>query len=68
MPIAPELGLLLDECLYESYNAQWAETHAPLGLAAYAQQAGDFKVGGWVYVWVWVRVGSPEAGHAGSQG
>ncbi len=42
--MAPELGLFLDECFYESYSKQWGHQHGELGLAPYAQEVQAFKV------------------------
>ncbi|GAB4822384.1 hypothetical protein N2152v2_009430 [Parachlorella kessleri] len=48
VPMAPELGLFLDECFYESYSKQWGHQHGELGLAPYAQEVQAFK-DSWLY-------------------
>lgn len=46
-PMAPELGLFLDECYYESYSKQWGHQHGgDLALAPFAQDVEAFKVSG----------------------
>lgn len=42
--MAPELGLFLDECYFDSYSKQWGHLHGALSLAPYADQAEAFKV------------------------
>ncbi|XP_042436244.1 tRNA pseudouridine synthase A-like [Zingiber officinale] len=44
VPTAPEVGLYLDECLFTSYNKQWKDSHEPLTMDAYAEEAEDFKM------------------------
>ena len=44
-PMAPELGLFLDECYFDAYNAQWAALHSRLALADFQREADAFKVG-----------------------
>ena len=45
-PMAPELGLFLDECVFDSYNARWAAGgHAAVALAGAVGAAAEaFKV------------------------
>ena len=42
--MAPELGLFLDECYFESYSQQWEQLHAPLRQSDYAAEVLAFKV------------------------
>jgi hypothetical protein len=42
-PMAPELGLYLDEAMYTGYSAHRADTHEPVTLAPYAEQVAAFK-------------------------
>lgn len=42
-PMAPELGLYLDEAMYTAYSAHRADTHEPVTLAPYAEQVAAFK-------------------------
>lgn len=44
VPTAPEVGLYLDECLFTSYNKQWKDSHEPLTMDAYAEEAEEFKM------------------------
>lgn len=45
-PMAPELGLFLDECVFESYNDRWGnDREACVRLAAFQDQVDAFKVG-----------------------
>jgi hypothetical protein len=41
--MAPELGLFLDECVYEAYNMQYSDLHEPLRLSLYAERVAAFK-------------------------
>jgi hypothetical protein len=41
--MAPELGLFLDECVYEAYSKQYGDLHEPLRLGAYAARVAAFK-------------------------
>lgn len=44
-PMAPELGLFLDECIFESYNDRWGnDREACVRLAAFQEQVDAFKV------------------------
>ncbi|KAG6480383.1 hypothetical protein ZIOFF_063883 [Zingiber officinale] len=43
VPTAPEVGLYLDECLFTSYNKQWKDSHEPLTMDAYAEEAEILK-------------------------
>lgn len=44
-PMAPELGLFLDECVFESYNDRWgSHREACVRLAAFQDQVDAFKV------------------------
>nr|GLL30496.1 tRNA pseudouridine synthase A, mitochondrial isoform X2 [Ipomoea trifida] len=43
VPMAPEVGLYLDECFFSSYNKRWTD-HEELSMKAYADVAEDFKM------------------------
>ncbi|XP_019190039.1 PREDICTED: tRNA pseudouridine synthase A, mitochondrial isoform X2 [Ipomoea nil] len=43
VPMAPEVGLYLDECFFSSYNKKWTD-HEELSMKAYADIAEDFKM------------------------
>ncbi|KAK6131363.1 hypothetical protein DH2020_034892 [Rehmannia glutinosa] len=43
VPMAPEVGLYLDECFFSSYNSKWKDTHEELSMKDYAEEAEDFK-------------------------
>ena len=45
-PMAPELGLFLDECVFDSYNSRWAAgDHAAVALSGAVGAAAEaFKV------------------------
>lgn len=46
VPMAPAVGLLLVECIFQSYNQRWAQQHGqPLTLEHYADAVREFKVG-----------------------
>lgn len=42
-PMAPELGLFLDEAIYAAYNSHRADTHEPVSLSEYAAAVAEFK-------------------------
>ncbi|KAL2468175.1 Pseudouridine synthase family protein [Forsythia ovata] len=44
VPMAPEVGLYLDECFFSSYNKKWKDSHEELSMKAYAEEAEDFKM------------------------
>lgn len=44
VPMAPEVGLYLDECFFSSYNQKWKDTHEELSMKDYAEVAEDFKM------------------------
>ena len=44
VPMAPALGLLLHECIYDSYNKRWGEGRELLRLADWSAQVDAFKV------------------------
>ena len=45
-PLAPELGLFLDECFFEAYNDRWGSNRAAtVRLSAFQEQMDAFKVG-----------------------
>lgn len=44
VPMAPEVGLYLDECFFTSYNQKWKDTHEELSMKRYVVEAEDFKM------------------------
>ncbi|KAG8378016.1 hypothetical protein BUALT_Bualt08G0094200 [Buddleja alternifolia] len=44
VPMAPEVGLYLDECFFSSYNNKWKNSHEELSMKDYADEAEDFKM------------------------
>ncbi|GFP98251.1 tRNA pseudouridine synthase a mitochondrial [Phtheirospermum japonicum] len=44
VPMAPEVGLYLDECFFPSYNQKWKDTHEELSMKDYADEAEEFKM------------------------
>ncbi|XP_057796963.1 uncharacterized protein LOC131012987 [Salvia miltiorrhiza] len=44
VPMAPEVGLYLDECFFSSYNQKWKDSHEELSMKSYAEEAEDFKM------------------------
>lgn len=44
VPMAPEVGLYLDECFFLLYNQKWKDIHGKLSLKAYAEEAEEFKM------------------------
>ncbi|KAL3845368.1 hypothetical protein ACJIZ3_002771 [Penstemon smallii] len=44
IPMAPEVGLYLDECFFPSYNNKWKHSHEELSMKAYAKEAEEFKM------------------------
>ena len=43
MPIAPELGLFLVECMFPAYNRKWSATHDEVSLARWKKEADEFR-------------------------
>eukprot|EP00245_Coleochaete_scutata_P005795 TRINITY_DN19662_c0_g2_i1.p1 TRINITY_DN19662_c0_g2~~TRINITY_DN19662_c0_g2_i1.p1 ORF type:complete len:250 (-),score=38.65 TRINITY_DN19662_c0_g2_i1:206-919(-) len=43
VPMAPELGLFLDECLFASYNKRFCQTHQELSLRNVRKEVDLFK-------------------------
>ncbi|KAF3643203.1 putative F-box protein SKIP23-like [Capsicum annuum] len=43
-PMAPEVGLYLDECFFTSYNSKWKDTQEEVSLTAYLEMAEEFKM------------------------
>jgi tRNA pseudouridine38-40 synthase len=44
-PIAPDVGLFLDEGIFEAYNARWGDSRGDrVSLEPYAAEVGKFKV------------------------
>lgn len=46
VPMAPALGLLLDEAFFDGYNQRWAALHGPLALEPFRAQAEALKASG----------------------
>lgn len=44
VPMAPEVGLYLDECFFSSYNKRWGDGHEKLSMEAYVGEAESFKM------------------------
>ncbi|KAG9148006.1 hypothetical protein Leryth_003595 [Lithospermum erythrorhizon] len=44
VPMAPEVGLYLDECFFYSYNNKWEDSHEEVSMKAYAEEAEEFKM------------------------
>ncbi|KAL3514824.1 hypothetical protein ACH5RR_027541 [Cinchona calisaya] len=44
VPMAPEVGLYLDECFFSSYNQKWKDSHEELSMRTYAEEAENFKM------------------------
>lgn len=44
VPMAPEVGLYLDECFFTSYNKKWKDSHEEVSLKGYSEEAEDFKM------------------------
>ena len=42
-PMAPDLGLFLDECYFDGYNKRWAQLHERLSLEDFADEVAKFK-------------------------
>ncbi|KAL3158514.1 hypothetical protein ABBQ38_010743 [Trebouxia sp. C0009 RCD-2024] len=42
-PMAPEVGLFLDECYYDAYNTRWGSDHEPVTLSQFQQNVDKFK-------------------------
>ncbi|PHU19561.1 hypothetical protein BC332_10712 [Capsicum chinense] len=43
-PMAPEVGLYLDECFFTSYNSKWKDTQEEVSLTAYLEMVEEFKM------------------------
>jgi tRNA pseudouridine38-40 synthase len=43
VPMAPELGLFLDECYYDYYNSKWSIQHERLSLEDFSKDVNAFK-------------------------
>ncbi|KAL8088419.1 hypothetical protein AgCh_038267 [Apium graveolens] len=44
VPMAPEVGLYLDECFFTSYNQKWKDSHEEVSMKDYEAEAEDFKI------------------------
>ncbi|KAL3641050.1 hypothetical protein CASFOL_016018 [Castilleja foliolosa] len=44
VPMAPEVGLYLDECFFPSYNQKWKDSHEELSMKDYVNEAEEFKM------------------------
>lgn len=43
VPMAPEVGLYLDECFFTSYNKRFKVSHEEVSMEEYKEVAEDFK-------------------------
>jgi len=43
VPMAPDLGLFLDECYFDSYNNKWGHLHSPINLKTHQDAVDVFK-------------------------
>ena len=43
VPMAPELGLFLEECYYTAYNRRFQATHEEMSLNCFAAEVDEFK-------------------------
>ena len=43
VPMAPELGLFLDECYYTAYNSKFKNTHEEITQKGYEKEIQQFK-------------------------
>ncbi|KAJ4916252.1 Pseudouridine synthase family protein [Raphanus sativus] len=55
VPMAPEVGLYLDECFFTSYNKRFKVTHEEVSMEEYKEVAEEFK---WKHVYS--HIGSSE--------
>lgn len=44
VPMAPEVGLYLDECFFTSYNKKIEDSHEEVSMEAYKEEAEAFKL------------------------
>lgn len=44
VPMAPDLGLFLDECVFKAYNDRWKDLHGPLSFDIYRDEVEKFKM------------------------
>lgn len=44
VPMAPEVGLYLDECFFTSYNKNFEDSHEEVSMEAYKEEAEAFKL------------------------
>ncbi|KAG7590305.1 Pseudouridine synthase I TruA alpha/beta domain [Arabidopsis suecica] len=44
VPMAPEVGLYLDECFFTSYNEKFEDSHEEVSMEAYKEEAEAFKL------------------------
>ncbi|XP_075520591.1 uncharacterized protein LOC142553924 [Primulina tabacum] len=53
VPMAPEVGLYLDECFFTSYNKKWKDSHEELSLKGFSEEAEDFKM---MYIYPYIAL------------
>lgn len=41
--MAPEVGLFLDECIFQSYNKKFKDSHEEVSQAQFSSQIQEFK-------------------------
>ncbi|ESQ27522.1 hypothetical protein EUTSA_v10018512mg [Eutrema salsugineum] len=55
VPMAPEVGLYLDECFFTSYNTKFEDSHEEVSMEAYKEEAEAFKL-----KYIYSHIGSAE--------
>lgn len=55
VPMAPEVGLYLDECFFTSYNEKFEDSHEEVSMEAYKEEAEAFKL-----KYIYSHIGSAE--------
>eukprot|EP00897_Mesotaenium_endlicherianum_P009919 jgi/Mesen1/8956/ME000056S08358 len=55
VPLAPEVGLFLAECIYASYNRKFSDSHEEMSLDAFRGDAEQFK-----HKWVYPHIAREE--------
>ncbi|CAM6093013.1 unnamed protein product [Calypogeia fissa] len=56
VPMAPELGLFLEECYYSAYNRRFKVTHEEMSLSSFSAEVNEFKK-----EFIYPHIGSTEA-------
>ncbi|KFK34456.1 hypothetical protein AALP_AA5G147600 [Arabis alpina] len=55
VPMAPEVGLYLDECFFASYNEKFEDSYEEVSMEAYKEEAEAFKL-----KYIYSHIGSAE--------